>query len=160
MMAGRQESTRQGVLSHAKPVQRRHPGQYRSSLTLRLQAPRRERWPQLKDLKVRFRAKFAYVDGVMPDGDVWPVFRLRYGGSAHYWASPSSTQRVARARLSACFAEHGDGALAQTAKLMSCVMCGAAPSMASMMDVHDRAGGHRRSGVSGNMKLYVVGEMF
>jgi hypothetical protein len=21
----------------------------------------------------------------MPDGDVWPLLRLRYAGSAHYW---------------------------------------------------------------------------
>jgi len=61
------------------------PDSTRASLTQRLGARRRERWPQVQDLKVRFRARFAYVDGVMPDGEVWPLFRLRYGGSSNYW---------------------------------------------------------------------------
>lgn len=61
------------------------PDSTRSSLTQRLDRRRGERWPQLKELRVRFRARFAYIDGVMPDGDVQPLFRLRYGGSAHYW---------------------------------------------------------------------------
>jgi hypothetical protein len=61
------------------------PDSTRSSLTQRLVARQRERWPQVRDLNVRVRGQFAYVDGVMPDGDVWHLFRLRYGGSAHYW---------------------------------------------------------------------------
>jgi hypothetical protein len=61
------------------------PDSTRSSLTQRLVTRQRERWPQLRDLQVRVRGHFAYVDGVMPDGEVWPLFRLRYGGSAHYW---------------------------------------------------------------------------
>src|SRR5262249_47226489 len=42
-------------------------------------------WPQLKDGVVRFRARFPYVDGVMPDGDLQPLCRLRYGGYANVW---------------------------------------------------------------------------
>jgi hypothetical protein len=61
------------------------PDSTRSSLTQRLVTRQRERWPQLRDLQVRVRGHFAYVDGVMPDGELWPLFRLRYGGPAHYW---------------------------------------------------------------------------
>jgi hypothetical protein len=49
------------------------PNSTKSSLQQRLNQRRRERWPQLEAVKVRFRAGFAYVDGVMPDGDVWPL---------------------------------------------------------------------------------------
>ena len=36
-------------------------------------------------MQVRFRGQFAYVDGQMPDGEVMPLCRLRYGGSASRW---------------------------------------------------------------------------
>ncbi len=61
------------------------PESTRLSLEGKLAARRRERWPQLKDVRVRFRGNLAYVDGVLPDGDVQPLCRLRYGGSATYF---------------------------------------------------------------------------
>lgn len=61
------------------------PDSTKTSLFVKLSTRQRERWPQLKEVKVRFRARFAYVDGVMPDGEVWPLFRLRYGGYANQW---------------------------------------------------------------------------
>ena len=61
------------------------PDSTKASLTQRLSRRQRERWPQLKEVRLRFRARFAYVDGVMPDGNVWPLFRLRYGGYANHW---------------------------------------------------------------------------
>jgi hypothetical protein len=61
------------------------PDSTKTSLLVRLSKRQRERWPQLKEVRVRFRARFAYVDGVMPDGEVWPLFRLRYGGYANQW---------------------------------------------------------------------------
>jgi hypothetical protein len=39
----------------------------------------------LADVRVRVRTSFAYVDGVLPDGEVLPLCRLRYGGSASFW---------------------------------------------------------------------------
>jgi hypothetical protein len=63
----------------------RIPQSTQSSLRLRLIKRQRERWPQLADLRVRFRSSFAYVDGVLPDGDVLTLCRLRYGGSATFW---------------------------------------------------------------------------
>jgi hypothetical protein len=34
---------------------------------------------------VRYRAGFAYIDGHLPGGEVIPLCRLRYGGSARTW---------------------------------------------------------------------------
>lgn len=63
------------------------PASTRSSLTLRLLQRQRERWPDLEQLTIRFRGEFAYIDGVTPDtgGQVEPLFRLRYAGSATFW---------------------------------------------------------------------------
>ncbi|MGC8473073.1 MAG: hypothetical protein ACP5PW_01515 [Candidatus Dormibacteria bacterium] len=41
-----------------------------------------KRWPQLREIRVRYRGEFAYVDAVMPAGETFPLFRLRYAGSA------------------------------------------------------------------------------
>jgi hypothetical protein len=34
---------------------------------------------------VRYRGQFAYVDGELPGGEIMPLMRLRYGGSASTW---------------------------------------------------------------------------
>ncbi len=36
-------------------------------------------------IAIRYRAGFAYVDGVLPDGQALPLCRLRYAGSASMW---------------------------------------------------------------------------
>ena len=56
------------------------------SLQGKLVARQRERWPQLQDVRVRFRGNLAYVDGVLSDGDLLPLCRLRYAGSATYFS--------------------------------------------------------------------------
>jgi hypothetical protein len=61
------------------------PESTKSSLHQRLTQRARDRWPALSTVAVRFRAQFAYVDGHLPDGDVIPLCRLRYGGSASTW---------------------------------------------------------------------------
>jgi len=61
------------------------PESARRTLTERLSARRLERWPQLAEVRVRFRAQFAYVDGELPDGDVVPLCRLTYRGSVDAW---------------------------------------------------------------------------
>src|SRR2546428_8667471 len=74
--------------SEERPVGLRNmqiPKSTQSGLHLRLSQRQRERWPQLVDVRVRCRAPFAYVDGVFPDGEVIPLCRLRYGGSASLW---------------------------------------------------------------------------
>jgi len=61
------------------------PDSTRNSLQQRLTARAREHWPQITRIQTRFRAGFAYVDAVLPDGDVLPLCRLRYGGYANMW---------------------------------------------------------------------------
>jgi hypothetical protein len=45
----------------------------------------RERWPALAEVKVRFRGRFAYIDGQLDSGEVLPLCRLRYASSATVW---------------------------------------------------------------------------
>jgi len=61
------------------------PESTQTSCRQRVRARARERWPQLAEVAVRFRAGFAYIDGQLPDGTVLPLCRLRYGGSASMW---------------------------------------------------------------------------
>ncbi|MGH9056125.1 MAG: hypothetical protein ACRDYY_09740 [Acidimicrobiales bacterium] len=63
----------------------RPPESTKSSLTQRLNARARDRWPDLVKLDVTFRANFAYVHGQLADGEILPLCRLRYGGSASRW---------------------------------------------------------------------------
>jgi hypothetical protein len=59
------------------------PASTRSSITLRLLDHAEKHWPQLARVEVTCRASFAYIIGVLPGGEQIPLFRLRYGGSAH-----------------------------------------------------------------------------
>jgi hypothetical protein len=61
------------------------PDSTKTSLHQRLLARRRERWPALADVHVRFRGRFAYVDGELASGEVLALCRLRYAGSASTW---------------------------------------------------------------------------
>lgn len=61
------------------------PESTKRSLPQRLDQRARERWPDLAAVKVRYRAGFAYVDGVLANGEQLPLCRLRYAGSATMW---------------------------------------------------------------------------
>ncbi len=61
------------------------PDSTKSSLQYKVSARARERWPQLSDVDVTHRAAFAYLTGVLPNGEKLPLCRLRYGGSASIW---------------------------------------------------------------------------
>ena len=61
------------------------PTSTKANLQQRVAAHARERWPELARVDVRFRGAFAYIDGHLPDGDILPLCRLRYGGSASLW---------------------------------------------------------------------------
>jgi hypothetical protein len=61
------------------------PASTKTSLQQRLSAHARDRWPALAGVTVRFRGQFAYLDAQLPDGEIMPLCRLRYGGSAHRW---------------------------------------------------------------------------
>lgn len=58
-------------------------GLTRGSLSFRLSKYARADWPDLAEVKVRFRSGFAYADGVIKDGPTIPLCRLLYAGSAH-----------------------------------------------------------------------------
>ena len=55
----------------------------RDSITWRLILHAEKNWPQLDKVQVTCRGSFAYAAGVLPGGEKIPLFRLRYGGSAH-----------------------------------------------------------------------------
>ena len=59
------------------------PESTRGSILLRLLDHAEKNWPQLTSIQARYRGPFAYITGVLPDGEQIPLFRLRYGGSAH-----------------------------------------------------------------------------
>jgi hypothetical protein len=59
------------------------PASTKSSITLRLLDHAEARWPQLQKIETSYRGAFAYITGVLPDGEKIPLCRLRYGGSAH-----------------------------------------------------------------------------
>ena len=61
------------------------PPSTKNSLAQRLSTHAAERWPAMAGVQVRFRGQFAYIDAHLPDGDVLPLCRLRYGGSASRW---------------------------------------------------------------------------
>jgi hypothetical protein len=68
-------------MSHVPKI----PDSTKNSLHLRLVQRARERWPDLAEVRMRYRAGFAYVDGVLPDGQLIPLCRLRYTGYATTW---------------------------------------------------------------------------
>jgi hypothetical protein len=61
------------------------PASTKTSLGQKLRARARARWPRLATVDVRFRGKYAYVSGVLPDGTALPLCRLRYAGYASSW---------------------------------------------------------------------------
>jgi hypothetical protein len=61
------------------------PDSARHTLARRLDHRRQERWPELVDLNIRYRASFAYIEGATADDDTLPLCRLRYLGSPDDW---------------------------------------------------------------------------
>ena len=59
------------------------PESTRSSIIVRLLDHAERNWPQLAKVQARYHGSFAYITGVLPGGEQIPLFRLRYGGSAH-----------------------------------------------------------------------------
>lgn len=61
------------------------PASTKTSLGQRLNTHARDRWPALARVQIRFHGQFAYISGQLPGGEVLPLCRLRYSGSAHTW---------------------------------------------------------------------------
>jgi hypothetical protein len=58
----------------------------RRALARQLEDHRQQRWPELRDLHIRYRASFAYIAGATGDDEnPLPLFRLRYIGSPDNW---------------------------------------------------------------------------
>ena len=57
----------------------------RRALARRLTDRRQQRWPELDDVTIRYRASFAYIDGTTSDQDTLRLCRLRYLGSPDNW---------------------------------------------------------------------------
>src|SRR5260370_5779083 len=62
---------------------RARPESARSSIIVRLLDHAEKNWPQLAKVRARYDGSFAYIAGVLRNGEQIPLFRLRYGGSAH-----------------------------------------------------------------------------
>jgi len=75
--------TRPDATARHNEAHARHPGIHPQLLTLRLLDHAEKNWPQLKKVQARYHGSFAYITGVLPGGEQIPLFRLRYGGSAH-----------------------------------------------------------------------------
>ena len=61
------------------------PASTKTSLAQRLRAHAKDNWPQLTTIHVRYHGPFAYIEGELAGGDLLPLTRLRYGGSASIW---------------------------------------------------------------------------
>jgi hypothetical protein len=61
------------------------PESTKDNVTYYLDRRAEERWPQIKELDVRFRSRFAYITAKTHDGEEFPLCRLRYSGSASVW---------------------------------------------------------------------------
>jgi hypothetical protein len=64
---------------------RNPPESMQQHLRVRLNEHAKGRWPALQRVEVRFRAGFAYVDGVLPGAVVLKLCRLRFHGALHTW---------------------------------------------------------------------------
>lgn len=61
------------------------PASTRASLSQRLSARARQRWPQLTSVSATYRGQFAYVEGTGDHGEQLRLCRLRYVGYASQW---------------------------------------------------------------------------
>ena len=57
----------------------------KDSLERRLAVHAQTRWPQIAELRARWRGTLAWIDAELPDGELVPLIRLRYLGSDQEW---------------------------------------------------------------------------
>lgn len=61
------------------------PASTKTSLQQRLTARARQRWPQLSEVRTRFRGGYAYIEATTADHEILKLCRLRYAGYANQW---------------------------------------------------------------------------
>lgn len=61
------------------------PESTKTSLRQRLRAHAATHWPQLAELRFHYRGEFAYIEAELAGGQIMPLTRLRYTGSASLW---------------------------------------------------------------------------
>ena len=74
------------------------PDSTKASLHHRLIDRSRQRWPQLREIRMRYRGEFAYIDGVLADGEALRLCRLRYTGSPRAWGFATYRAKPRRLR--------------------------------------------------------------
>ena len=73
------------------------PDSTKASLHQRLIEHSRERWPQLSEIRLRYRAGFAYIDGVLADDGVlrlWPARTRHAAVSGGAYTTPPHAKNV------------------------------------------------------------------
>jgi hypothetical protein len=81
-----------GGIGEDDPVPPTIPESTKISLSQRLRERQRERWPALATVQVRFRGRFAYVNGQLQGGWVLPLCRL--GQPVGLCALPGQPRRL------------------------------------------------------------------
>jgi hypothetical protein len=61
------------------------PSQVKAAALQRRLTEHAKRWPQITEVKVRHRAKFAYINAVLDNGDELQLCRLRDTGHPEMW---------------------------------------------------------------------------
>jgi hypothetical protein len=93
---------RPGPIRHHDAMPPTIPESTKTSIGQRLRQRQRQRWPGLAGVTVRFRGRFAYIDGELEDGEILPLCRLRYSGSASLWGLPSTWPAEMGTRTRSC----------------------------------------------------------
>jgi hypothetical protein len=62
----------------------RLPASVKNTLEARVEAHRKNRWPELAGFDVHYRGQFAYLNAAT-DEEILQLCRLRYTGSPHRW---------------------------------------------------------------------------
>jgi hypothetical protein len=85
---------------------KRIPDSTEDLLHLHLVQRARARWPDLADVRMRYRVGFAYVDGVIVDGPGMPLCLLRCLASATPWSFAIHRPAMTITRTTSCPAAH------------------------------------------------------
>ena len=78
------------------------PESTRNSIILRLLDHAGKNWPQLAKVRARYHGSFAYITGVLRNGEQIPLFRLRYAAPPAHSASRSTPPLATATKTHSC----------------------------------------------------------